>query len=298
MNNDLRIGIDLGGRKIAVTGLLADGTSGYDTRIETPHNDYDATLAAMAELVRETERILEKKGTVGIAIPGSISPVTGLVQNANSTWLNGRDLSADLSRLLEREIRLANDANCFCLSEALDGAAVGANSVFGIILGTGCGAGLVVNDQIVQGKHKIAGEWGHTRLCSLGVNEKELPECWCGRRGCLELYVSGSGLERDHLEVTGEKLTARQIASSTTRPCQKSLERHASRLAQALGAISNILDPDVIVIGGGLSAMEHLYDLLPKLMRPYIFADHFLPGIKRPLHGDASGVRGAARLWP
>ena len=298
MTERLRIGIDLGGTKIAVCGLGAGDQLVFEKRTPTPRNDYDKTIRTICALVEECERSCGLSGTVGIGMPGSISPQTGLVQNANSVWLNNRNLAADMSAALGRDARFANDANCFCLSEASDGAAAGAKSVFGIILGTGCGAGFVLDGRLLEGKHHIGGEWGHTQIHRTGEMPGQLPLCWCGRRGCLELYLSGPGLARDHFEATGEKLSAEQIAAGDTPACRASLERHARRLARALGDITNILDPHVIVIGGGLSKLSRLYRDLPGLMKPYIFADHFKPDIRPPKFGDASGVRGAARLWP
>ncbi len=301
MSEHLRIGIDLGGSKIAAVAMLGDGRVVAERRSPTPAGDYRAVIAALASHVSDIETKAGLEGTVGIAMPGSISPATGLVQNANSTWLNGRDFAADLEGALARPVRLANDANCFALSEAVDGAGRHARLVFGVILGTGCGGGVVFNRTALLGRHHIGGEWGHNPLPWAGPEEAPGPPCWCGKQGCIELWVSGSGMERDHCAVTGLALSAvdiEQAGQRGARAAAASLDRHADRLARALAHVVNILDPDVIVLGGGLSKMPHLYDVLPGLIAPHVFADHCRVEVRRPVHGDASGARGAAWLWP
>lgn len=296
----IRIGIDLGGSKIAAIAFDPDDRVLAERRVPAPRDSYDATVAAIVAMVAQMEAAAGRKGSVGIGMPGSISPMTGLVQNANSTWLNGRPFDRDLKSALGRDIRCANDANCFALSEAADGAAAGATSVFGVILGTGCGGGLVFEGRPVLGRHRVGGEWGHNPLPWPGEGEYPAPPCWCGRSGCLELWVSGSGLQRDHLVVTGEASSAAEIerrAKDGDGPARASLDRHAGRLARGLAHIVNIADPDVIVLGGGLSRMSHLYEVVPALTASYVFADRPRIDLRPPAHGDASGVRGAARLW-
>jgi len=299
----VRIGIDLGGTKIAIAALNAAGEEVYTHRIAAPRGDYQATIAAMGNLVQQAEAQLGFTTTVGIAMPGSLSPATGLVQNSNSTWLNAKPLAEDMSAYLGRPLRFANDANCFALSEATDGAAKGARSVFGVILGTGCGGGLVFNGQIIDGPRGIGGEWGHTPLPWPTFEEVNVHTCWCGRSGCLETWVSGTALYKDYLDnggnaalaANGEQMVTRATAGDSV--AQAALKRHVSRLARGLSMIMNIFDPEVIVLGGGLSKLPHLYEDLPPLMKPYIFSDNPFVTIRPPLHGDASGVRGAARLW-
>jgi fructokinase len=293
-----RIGIDLGGTKTEILLLAPDGTALLRRRVATPAG-YAESLETMAGLVRAVEAEIGATATVGVGIPGSISPATGLVQNANSTVLNGHAFDQDLSALLAREVRVANDANCFALSEAVDGAAAGAAIVFGVILGTGCGAGIVVNGRILEGRHRAAGEFGHTPLPWPRPEELPLRPCWCGQAGCLETYLAGPALAgeyggdgaRDATEVVERAASGDERASAA-------LRLHADRLARALAVITNILDPDAIVLGGGLSNLPGLAKSLPGLMRPYIFADHFAPNVVRHKHGDSSGVRGAAWLWP
>ena len=302
------IGIDLGGTKIEGIALSGDGRTLAKLRIPTPREDYEATLTAIARLVDEVE---QRAGVgaglpVGLGMPGSISPASGRVQNANSTWLNERPLASDLAARLQRPLRLANDANCFALSEYEDGAGAGAGTLFGVILGTGCGGGIVIGGRLVDGPRGIGGEWGHNPLPWVEADEAPGPQCWCGLRGCLETWISGPGLAADHFRVTGERLTAEQIvacvADSTAadqmrQSAKATLARHASRLARGLAHIVNLIDPDAIVLGGGLSNLAHLYRDVPDLMRPFIFADDRRVDIRPPRHGDASGARGAARLW-
>jgi fructokinase len=294
-----RIGIDLGGTKISGIVLGKGGAVLAHQRTATPKNDYGAVLQTISDLVTTLENA-HGPATVGIGMPGSITPATGKVQNANSTWMNGQDFENDISGILTRPVRLANDANCFVLSEATDGAAADAAIVFGVIIGTGCGGGLVVNGRIVAGPHNISGEWGHNPLPWPRADEYPGPQCWCGRRGCMETWVSGTGLENDYRQSTGERLTGQQIAQAATdgdTTAIASLDRHLDRLARGLAHVVNIIDPEAIVLGGGLSNLPHLYDRLEDAMRPHVFCDAWSIRIARPRHGDDSGVRGAARLW-
>jgi fructokinase len=297
---ELRIGIDLGGTKIAGIALGEDGQTRASQRVRTPRDDYGATLTAVEDLVRRLEAAAGGRGRVGIGIPGSLSPATGLVQNANSTWLNGRPFDRDLASRLGLPVRLANDANCFALSEATDGAGMGARSVFGVILGTGCGGGIVVGGKLVDGPRGIGGEWGHNPLPWASAEEHPGPRCWCGRLGCMETWVSGPALAEDYARATGETLAPEQIATRAGNghaECAKALQRYASRLARGLAHVINILDAEVIVLGGGLCHLSHLYDVVPSLMAAYVFADVANVVIRPPRWGDASGVRGAAWLW-
>jgi len=296
----LRIGLDLGGSKIEGILLSPETTEMARYRIATPRDDYAATIAAIVDLTRRLMQDITAEATIGIAVPGSISPQTGLMQNANSTWLNERPFDRDLATALVRPVRLANDANCFALSEAIDGAAENARTVFGVILGTGCGGGLVVNGRLLDGPRGIGGEWGHNPLPWLTPDEYPGPSCWCGRKGCLETWVSGPGMAADHSRVTGETHTAVEIAARATdgnSAARATLSQHADRLARGLAHVVNIIDPDVLVLGGGLSQLSHLYEVLPPLIAPHIFADRGSVVIKAPKWGDASGSRGAARLW-
>jgi fructokinase len=284
----LRIGIDIGGTKIEALALDAAGREVFRKRVLTPRGDYAATLEAVAALVKEIG-----PGSVGVGIPGALSRVTGLVKNANSTWLIGRPLKQDLERALGREVRLENDANCFALSEAIDGAGAGARAVFGVILGTGVGGGVVVERRLLIGRNAIAGEWGHNPLPLPTAADQPLPACYCGRSGCIETYLSGPGLERDHHSLTGEKRAARDIAALDG----EAMDRYIQRLARALGGVINVLDPDVIVLGGGMSNIERLYSEVPRRWTRYVFSDQVATRLVRNLHGDSSGVRGAAWLW-
>ncbi len=296
-----RIGIDLGGTKIEGAVLGRDGRELSRKRVAAPRHDYRATIEVIAALIGDLENGAGRAGsTVGIGMPGSISPATGVVQNANSTWLNGQPFGRDVERRLMRPVRLANDANCFAISEATDGAGAGAASVFGVILGTGCGGGIVVDGAAVDGPRAIGGEWGHNPLPWAAPEEHPGPICWCGRRGCMETWVSGTGLAADHARVTGEALDAAEIArraAAGNAAARATLSRHASRLARGLAHVVNIIDPQVIVLGGGLANIAGLYDTLPGLMAPWIFADFPVVDIRPPRWGDASGVRGAAWLW-
>ena len=297
----LRLGIDLGGTKIAGAVLDRGGRMVASQTIASPRDDYRATVRAMAEMVAGLEQVCGARCPVGVGMPGSISPVTGVVQNANSTWLNGKPLDRDLQAALDRPVRFANDANCFALSEATDGAAAGARCVFGVIIGTGCGGGIVIDGRIHDGPRGIGGEWGHNPLPWPTAAELGIAPCWCGRTGCMETWVSGTALAADHARVTGERMRAEEIAGAAERgeqAAQASLARHADRLARGLATIVNLIDPDVIVLGGGLSSLAHLYDVLPGLIAPYVFSDgRRKVALRPPVHGPASGVRGAAWLW-
>ncbi len=293
----LRLGIDLGGTKIEIAAFDAAGHERLRQRVATPQGDYRATLQTIVGLVEGVESELQMRGTVGIGMPGAESRISGLIKNANSTCLIGQPLRHDLQALLQREVRLANDANCFALSEAIDGAAAGAEVVFGVILGTGCGGGIVVRGQELTGANAIAGEWGHNPLPWPGDDERPGPACYCSRHGCIETWLSGPGLARDHLAHSGQSPTAEVIAGSSDPACQASMARYEDRLARALAQVINLLDPDVIVLGGGLSNIARLYDNVPRLWTQHVFSDHVATRLLPPLHGDSSGVRGAAWLW-
>ena len=284
----MRIGVDLGGTKIEALALDPAGREVFRKRVLTPRGDYKATLSAVLSLVKEIGA-----GSVGVGIPGALSRMTGLVKNANSTWLNGRPLKQDLEAALGREVRIENDANCFALSEAIDGAGQGARSVFGVILGTGVGGGIVVDGEVLIGRNAIAGEWGHNPLPLPGEADLPLPACYCGRSGCIETYLSGPALEREHERLTGEKRDAKEIADLDG----KALERYLERLARALAGVINLVDPDVIVLGGGMSNVRRLYTEVPRLWTRHVFSDHVATRLLRNVHGDSSGVRGAAWLW-
>jgi fructokinase len=296
----MRIGIDLGGTKISAIALDKNGSTLFETRIGTPRKDYRGTITALRDLVTMIETSTGCHGSLGIGMPGSISPRTGLVQNANSTWLNNQPFHQDLREALGRDLRLANDANCFALSEAMDGAAQRARCVFGVIIGTGCGGALVLDKQLINGPRNITGEWGHVPLPWAQPSEHPGPSCWCGQKGCMETFVSGPALSNDHFQQTGELLSAVQLHERTKNndtAALDTLSRHTSRLARGLAMIINIFDPDIIVLGGGLSKMAHLYEHLPTAIAPYLFADDKTVIVVPPKHGDASGVRGAAWLW-
>ena len=296
----MRIGIDLGGTKIEGIAIADDGAERLRRRIPAPRGDYGKTLTAVAGLVHEIEAELGVQGTVGVGIPGTISPATGLIKNANSTWLIGRPLAEDLPRLLGRPVRLANDANCFALSEATDGAAAGAGVVFGVIVGTGTGGGVVVNGRVLTGANAIAGEWGHNPLPAPRDGESPGPPCYCGRRGCIETFLSGPALAREYAEAGGASVTAQEVAARATAGEARALavlECYAERMARALASVMNLLDPDVIVLGGGLSNIDRLYERVPQLWSPHVFSDHVVTRLVRARHGDSSGVRGAAWLW-
>ena len=323
MSARFRIGIDLGGTKIEGIALDDAGQVRLRRRMASPHGDYARTLTAIVELVTAIERELGTRGTVGVGIPGTISSSTGLVKNANSTWLIGQPLAVDLSRLLDRPVRFANDANCFALSEAVDGAAAGARVVFGVIVGTGTGGGVVVHRRVIEGANGIGGEWGHNPLPAPRGDESPGPACYCGRSGCIETFLSGPGLARDYRlaarrtvaahdharddepanggpvsrdhEMSPREVAARAVAGE--RLALACLERYEDRMARALGSIINVLDPDVIGLGGGLSNIERLYESVPRIWGHYIFSDVVTTRLVRAMHGDSSGVRGAAWLW-
>ena len=328
MAPSLSFGIDLGGSKIELVALDADGAELRRERVATPRNDYAATVAAIAALVRDAETALGQRGTVGIGTPGAISPATGRIKNSNSTCLNGQPLKQAIEQALGRDVRLSNDANCLALSEATDGAAAGAAVVFGVILGTGVGGGLVVDGRVLDGANAIAGEWGHNPLpyfqfaharadrVATGVhpatgealihpwpNARELdaaPPCYCGKKGCIETWLSGPALAADHVRYGGEDLPAHEIAQLAQAgygPCNATLARYEERLARALASVINLVDPDVIVLGGGLSNIGRLYDTVPRLWPRYVFSDRVDTVLVPPKFGDSSGVRGAAWLW-
>ena len=294
---DFRIGIDLGGTKTEVAALAPDGTLMHRHRVPTPEG-YDASVRGMAAMIAELEQKMGGTGSVGIGIPGVISPVTGLVKNANTIALNGHPFDRDISTLLAREVKVENDANCFALSEAADGAGAGQGVVFGVILGTGCGGGIVVDGRVIRGRNHVTGEWGHTPLPWPTPDELPGTLCWCGHRNCLETLVAGPGLAADY---GGPELRDAHVvvdaAAKGDKKAQAAMDRHADRLARGLAVIVNILDPDVIVLGGGLSNLPHLYEQVPKLMAPHVFSDFVHTPIVKNIHGDSSGVRGAAWLW-
>ena len=295
----MRIGIDLGGTKIEAVALDPAARAVFRERLPTPR-DYAGTIEAVATLVAAAESVVGP-GSVGIGMPGVMSPATGLVKNANSTWLNGRPLEQDLVARLGRRIRLANDANCFALSEAIDGAGAGQRCVFGVIIGTGTGGGLVIDQRVLAGANAIAGEWGHNPLPWPEPAELPGPPCYCGRTGCIETFLSGPGLSADHLAATGEQLDPVAIVNRASRgdPAARStLRRYEARMTRALASIINVVDPDVIVLGGGLSNMRSLYERVPQLWAPFVFSDRVVTPLVQNVHGDSSGVRGAAWLWP
>jgi fructokinase len=298
--SDLRIGVDLGGTKIEVIALNHAGTPLVRQRTAAPRGDYAATVAAIRDLVTGVEGQLGRTGTVGVGTPGSVSPFSGLMRNANSVWLNGRPLERDLSRALERPVRLANDADCFALSEATDGAGKDASCVFGVIVGTGTGGGIVTDGALRDGPHGIAGEWGHNPLPWPTDAERPGPACYCGKLGCIETFLSGPGLTADFLGATGRELSPEEIASAAEagdQEAEAALRSYEDRMARALATVVNIVDPDVIVLGGGLSNMQRLYSRVPGLIGRYLFSDGTALELRPPLHGDSSGVRGAAWLW-
>jgi fructokinase len=297
----MRIGIDLGGTKIEAIALGDAGDEMVRRRVPTPAGNYDGTLEAIGELIGAIEKELGEKGSVGIGTPGAISPRTGLLKNSNSVVLNGRPLDRDLTAKLGRPIRIENDANCFALSEAVDGAARDAAVVFGVILGTGVGAGIVVERRVITGCNRIAGEWGHNPLPWPRLDELPGLPCYCGKDGCIETYLSGPGLAHEYRSRTGDDLPAYEIASAADAGDKGALammEIYEDRLARGLAHIINIVDPDTIVLGGGLSNIARLYRNVPALIQRYVFSDGVATPIVPALHGDSSGVRGAAWLWP
>ena len=294
-----RIGIDLGGTKIEIAALDDGGRIVERRRVPTPDGDYEGTLQAIAGLVTQTEAALGGQASVGIAAPGSISPASGLMRNSNSVCLNGRPFTRDLEARLGREIRIENDANCFALSEAVDGAGKGAGTVFGVILGTGVGGGIVINGRVLRGANAIGGEWGHNPLPWPRAEELPGRRCYCGRLGCIETFLSGPGLSADHAAggrvLAGEEIVSRALAGDAA--CIATLGRYEERLARGLAAVINLLDPDVIVLGGGLSNVARWYEAVPRLWRRHVFSDVIRTRLVRHIHGDSSGVRGAAWLW-
>jgi fructokinase len=302
----LRVGIDLGGTKIEGVALRRDGAEVARKRIATP-KDYDQTLLAIDGLIKALENQVSIEsgdpefGSIGVGIPGTLSPATRLVKNSNSTWLNGHSFDKDLEAIMHRPIRVMNDANCFALSEATDGAGVGANVVFGVILGTGVGAGIVVEGQALEGHQGIGGEWGHNSLPWPEGDEAPGPDCYCGRRGCMETYLSGPGMVRDHASVTGQHLSTREIvarAASGDGAATASHGRYVDRLARGLASVINVLDPEVVVLGGGMSNLPSLAEDVQAALTPHVFTDQIATRVLRNVHGDSSGVRGAAWLWP
>jgi fructokinase len=301
MSAQFRIGIDLGGTKIEGAAVDASGSVLARRRAATPSHDYNATVATIIALITAIEQEIGVSASVGVGIPGAVSPVTGLVKNANSTWLIGRPLQRDIEAALGRPTRLANDANCFALSEATDGAAAGMGTVFGVILGTGVGGGIAIGRQPVVGANAIAGEWGHNPLPWPAPDELPGPTCYCGRWGCIETFLSGPALAAGHSRNTGQSLTVPEIAAAAERgdpECRATLGRYAHRLARGLATVINLLDPDAIVLGGGLSAISALYEDVPRLWGQYVFSDRVVTRLLPPVHGGSSGVRGAAWLWP
>ncbi len=301
MSDGIRIGIDLGGTKIECIGLTGNGREYHRERIPAPNGVYRKTIEAIDGLVRRAEQVSEQKGSVGLGIPGTLSRRSGLVKNANSTWLIGRPLKQDLEALLARPVRIDNDANCFTVSEATDGAARDARIAFGVILGTGVGAGITVDGNPLTGANAIAGEWGHNPLPWPADEERPGNPCYCGRHGCIETFLSGPSMRRAHAQASGEIVDSPEIIrrSDAGDPVAKRiLSTYETRLARSLAHVINILDPDVIVLGGGLSNVERLYQRVPDLWNEYVFSDTVDTHLRPPVHGDSSGVRGAAWLWP
>lgn len=300
----MRIGIDLGGTKTEVIALDDAGEQRFRHRLPTPREDYQQTIETVAALVDMAEQATGQIGSVGIGIPGSLSPYTGVVKNANSTWLNGQPFDNDVSRRLKREVRLANDANCLAVSEAVDGAAAGAQTVFAVIIGTGCGAGVALNGRAHIGGNGTAGEWGHNPLPWMDDDElryrAEIP-CYCGKQGCIETFISGTGFATDYQRLSGKALKGDEIirlVDAQDAVAELALSRYELRLAKALSHVVNILDPDVIVLGGGMSNVERLYKTVPSLMKSFVFGGECETPVRKAQHGDSSGVRGAAWLWP
>ncbi len=293
-------GVDLGGSKIEAILLDGDGSELLRIRLPTPAGDYQATLETIADLHRELETRAGKQLPLGIGTPGSRSPATGLMRNANSTCLNGRDLQADLETWLGRPVRMANDADCFTLSEAVDGAGRDAAMVFGVIIGTGTGGGIAVNGRLLGGPNAVTGEWGHNPLPWARDDELPGPACWCGKHGCIETFLSGPGMAAEHLRRTGQALSGPEIVAAAQQgdtEAETTMARYEDRLARGLASIINVLDPDVIILGGGLSGIARLYETVPRLWKPYVFSDVCTTALRPPVHGDSSGVRGAAWLW-
>lgn len=300
-NAPIRIGVDLGGTKIEFVALAGDGSELHRHRTATPRHDYAATARAIAEGVKEIENKLACRASVGVGIPGTISGITGLVKNANSTWMNGKPFDKDLGRALAREVRCANDANCLAVSEAIDGAGAGRHMVFAVILGTGCGGGIAVDGRVHSGLNGVAGEWGHNTLPWLRTDEFPGSPCYCGKNGCIETWISGTALEKDYERDTkcslrGPDIIARSAAGETA--ASAALDRFEDRLVRALAGVINLLDPDVIVLGGGASQIPRLYTNIPARLKEHVFGKEADTPVLPAKHGDASGVRGAAWLWP
>jgi len=296
----MRIGIDLGGTKIEIAVLDVDSQICLRRRIDTPEHDYNQTLTAISALVQQAERELDCQASVGVATPGAISPATGRIKNANSTCLNGEALHHDLAHLLQREIRIANDADCFTLSESVDGAATEAASVFGVIIGTGTGGGITINQQLIKGPNAITGEWGHNPLPWPASDELPGPDCYCGKQGCIETWLSGPGFSDHHQRLNNVRLDAKeiaQLADKGDKAAQVSLSSYVDRLARGLASVINVLDPEVIVLGGGMSNIASLYEQVPQRWGQYVFSDRVDTRLVKAQHGDSSGVRGAAWLW-
>jgi fructokinase len=297
----IRIGVDLGGTKIEFVALERDRRELHRHRIATPRHDYEGTVRAVAEAVDRIEKKLGRSATVGMGIPGTISTKTGLVKNANSTWLNGKPFDKDLSRAMAREVRCANDANCLAVSEATDGAGAGKHVVFAVILGTGCGGGIALDGRVHSGSNGVAGEWGHNTLPWMRPEEFPGPACYCGRNGCIETWISGTGLEADYRRATGVQLKGLEIiarSSAGEAAALAALDRFEDRLTRSLAQLINLLDPDTIVIGGGASQIPRIYQNVPPRLKEYVFGREADTPILPAKHGDASGVRGAAWLWP
>jgi len=300
----VRIGIDLGGTKTEVIALSDHGEELFRYRVPTPRDDYDKTVENIIGLVKRAEQETGQQGSVGLGIPGTLSPFTRRVKNANSTWLNGQPLDKDLQQRLRREVRIANDANCLAVSEAVDGAAAGKQTVFAVIIGTGCGAGVALNGQAHSGGNGNAGEWGHNPLPWMDEDElryrEEVP-CYCGKQGCIETFISGTGFATDYQRLSGIDLKGAEIIKRLEQQdpvAELAMSRYEMRLAKSLAHVVNILDPDMIVLGGGMSNVERLYQTVPQLVKNWVFGGEFATPIRRAVHGDSSGVRGAAWLWP
>jgi fructokinase len=296
----MRIGVDLGGTKIEAVALDDTGSELAKQRVATPRGNYPGTLDAIAELVSALEQQTGQSGTVGVGMPGSFSTVTGVVRNANSTWLIGQPFDHDLQARLGREVRFANDANCLAVSEAVDGAGAGAAVVFAVILGTGVGGGVALNGKVHNGHNAIGGEWGHNPLGWMEPEEFPGPDCYCGKRGCIETFVSGTGFEQDFLRTTGERIRGLEIvarAASGDADADAALQRYEHRLARSIATLANVLDPDVFVLGGGMSNLPQIYETLPRLVPNWTLGGEFTTPIRPAKHGDSSGVRGAAWLW-
>jgi fructokinase len=296
----MRIGIDMGGTKIEGIALADSGEELLRIRIKSPRHDYEATVEAITGIVRRIEEETDQKGTVGIGIPGAISPQTGLVKNANSTWIIGRQFDVDLENAMARKIRFANDANCLAVSEAVDGAGASAKVVFAIIIGTGCGGGIAIDKKVHRGLHSIAGEWGHISLGWMRPEEYPGVDCYCGQRGCLETFISGTGFENEYEKQTGVHKSGLEIAEllgQNDADAEKVTQIYENRLARAIATVANIMDPDVLVLGGGMSNLARIYKNVPALVQKWTFGGEFTTPIRPAKHGDSSGVRGAAWLW-